>query len=123
MDVAGGDARDPQALRQAGEPAVASHVAPPQRPLELDAKAVAAEGAHQALTQRHRGGGLGAGRLTPSALEDPRERAVASAAGEADQAFSALLQGRKRQQRGEGVPPGGATCAPSEARAHHSSGA
>ncbi len=62
MDVARGDARDPQALRQAGEPAVARHVAPPQRALELDAKAVAAEGAHQALAQRHRRGGLGAGR-------------------------------------------------------------
>ena len=104
MHVARGDARHPQALGQAREPAVARHVVAPERALELDPEAVAPERAHQALAQRHRRAESAPLGMPAGALEDPGQRAVASAAGEADEALGALFEGRERQQGGEGIP-------------------
>ncbi len=47
VDVAGRHAGDPEPLGDPGEPAVAGPVAPPQRPLQLDPQALAAEGGDQ----------------------------------------------------------------------------
>ena len=105
MHVARSDARHPQPLRQAREPPIARHVAPPERALKLYAKAIAPEGPHKALTKRRRPRRIRAGRHPAGALEDPGQRAVASAAGEADEPFGALFEGRERQGRGEGIAP------------------
>ena len=106
MDVARGDAGDPQALGEAREPAVSRHVMAPERALELHPEAVAPEGAHQALAKRHRRGRVGAGGHAAGALEDPGEGAIASAAGEADEPFGVPLQETREATREEGHPAG-----------------
>ena len=84
MDVAGGDGGDAEPLGEQGEPAVAGAVAAPVGALQLDPEAVAAEGGEQAAAEP-----LAAGAV--AALAGAGQRAVAGAAGEADEPRGVLL--------------------------------
>ncbi len=85
MHVAGRDAGDAERLREPGEAAVAGAVVAPERPLQLDPEALAAEGGEQPL-------GMDVA-------------AVAGAAGEADDAIGVTLDVVEIDGGGEGLPP------------------
>ena len=87
VDVAGGHRLDAQGLREVAQGGVAAGIAPFVRALELDEEAFAAERGGEA------GGGVG--------IADGK--AVARAAGEADEAVVPLGELLKRQRRFEPV--------------------
>ena len=95
VDVAGGDAGDPESLGDPGEPAVAGPVAPPHRPLQLDPQALGPEARQQPPRPPLRPPRL-------AALPGSGERPLAGAAGEADDALVSLQQRVEREHGGEG---------------------
>ena len=105
MDVAGRHALDPEPLGEIHQPAIAGPVEAPERPLELDPEAVAAEGADEPPPQRLRGRRVGGARPSAPSAKAPRERPVASAAREADEPLGPLLERAQRQGGGRGSRP------------------
>ena len=93
------------------QPAIARPIVAPERPLQLDPEAVGPEGARQPAPQRlGRRASLG-GRRPPARSNDPRERPLARAPGEADEPLGAPLERGRAAGRGGGArgPAAGAS--------------
>ena len=102
VHVAGGHARHPEPLGELAEQAVAAPVVAGEGPLELDAEALRPEGPQQPARDRGRAGMVA--RLHPAG-----HRAVAGAAGEADEPLGVvldLLERDARLRRRAGPGPG-----------------
>ena len=96
VDVPSRDARNAKAAGELLQPAVASPVVPPERPLKLDPEAIRPERGQQPLTQRRCPLGL-------AALPAPRQRPLTRAARQAHEPLTSLLQRFEPQDGGEGV--------------------
>ncbi len=95
VDVAGRHAGHPEQRRELAEPAVAGAIAAPERHLQLDAEAIAAECCEQRPAEL-----LGA---APIAAGDPsRQRSVAGATRQADEPLGVPLDVAHRDERGQG---------------------
>ena len=92
VDVPGCHARHPEPLGELAQQAIAAPVVAGEGPLELDAEALRPEGPQQSASDR--GGGRVVARLDPA-----RHRAVAGAAGEADEPLGVLLDLAERDAR------------------------
>src|SRR5919198_2763345 len=106
MDVAGRHAPNAEPLGQPREPAIARPVVTPERPLQLDQEAIAPEGLDQAPPERLGSSRLAGCRAPARPLEWRGKRAVASAAGEADQPLGVALERGEREDGGEWIAVG-----------------
>ena len=106
VDVAGRHAADAEPLGEVGQPAVARPVGAPERPLQLDPEAVAAEGAGQPPPERLRRRCVGGAGPSAARSKRARERPVASAARRGRRAPRPAPRASSAAGRGEGLTPG-----------------